>query len=427
MFVRKFLAWAATASAAERTPAAASFVRALLDGELPKDEEYEAEVALAALADDPSPLVRCAIAEEIAGRADAPRQIAVALAADQSNIAAPLLRLSPALADADLIDAAIVGDAAAHLAVAQRRTVSASVCAALVEIGCREAIVALLDNPGADVPRSALGRAVERFEADAPVREALLARADLEPALRARLVDVTASALRDFVLARGWMPAGRAERATREAREKSYVLLSGEAGDEPASVAITRRLRDSGRLTAALLLRSLLSGDLRLFESALSVLTGVARARAAGLVVQYDGTGFAALYERAGLPEALLPVFRFALAAVAEGGADDEFADGGLQRGLVERVLVRCDRIDLSGAQPALGLLRRFHAESARQEARGFAAWVARAELMASADPHTTADGAPSAGITTQYEALSEPLAPEAAQRISPAGLPVAA
>ena len=120
MFVRKFLAWAATAPAAERAPAAASLARALLDGDLPKDEEYEAGVALAVLADDSSPLVRRAIALEIAHRADAPRQIIVALAADQPDVSIPVLKSSPALGDADLIDAAIIGGDAIHAAIAQR-------------------------------------------------------------------------------------------------------------------------------------------------------------------------------------------------------------------------------------------------------------------------------------------------------------------
>lgn len=425
MFVRKFLAWAAAAPPADRAPAAASLARALLEGELPKDEEYEAEVALAVLADDPSPLVRRAIAEEIASRANAPRQIVVALAGDQSEIAAPLLRWSPALADADLIDAAIVGDAAAQAAIAQRQTVSASVCAALVEIGCRDAVVALLDNRGASVPLSALDRAVERFDTDAPVREALLARADLKPALRARLVDVTASALQDFVLARGWMPAERVQRAIREAREKSYVILAGEAEGESAA-AVTKRLRDSGRLTAALLLRSLLSGERRLLESALAVLAGVDRDRAAGLVVNAGGSGFAALYVRAKLPGPLLPVFRFALAAIAEGAGSDEFADGGLHRALVERVLARCEGIDLSDAQPVLGLLRRFHAEAARQEARGFAAWLVRAEAMAADGSRATLEP-PNFGLTVMPQTLTEPFVSGPPQSDVSAGLSIAA
>lgn len=386
MYVRKFLTWAATAPTAERAPAAAELARALLNGELPREEEYEAGIALASFADDPSPLVRLAVAREIAPRADAPRHLLVTLAVDQSSIAVPILRQSPALSDAELIDAAIVGDPSARAAIAGRARVSASVCAALVEIGERDCVVSLLDNKGAEIPASACARAFERYPADPAVREALLVRNDLDPALRTRLVEAAAASLRDFVVGCGWMSPERADRVTRDSQEKSFVLVAGAAPDAGARTALARQLRESGRLTPALLLRSLLSGDRALFESALAELTGVGHDRAAGVVNNFGGGAFAALYGRGGLPEALLPVFRFALEALARLGANDEFADGGVQRSLVEPVLSQCEKLDVETTRPVLGLLRRLHAEAARQEAREFASWVARTEAMDAGD-----------------------------------------
>jgi uncharacterized protein (DUF2336 family) len=406
MFVRKFLAWAATAPAAERAPAAASLARALLDGDLPKDEEYEAGVALAVLADDSSPLVRRAIALEIADRADAPRQIIVALAADQPDVSIPVLKSSPALGDADLIDAAIIGGDAIHAAIAQRARLSASVCAALMEIAAADNVVALVDNAGADNPPTALLRAFERFPQDVNVREALLARADLEPALRARLVQATAASLHSFVVNCGWMGGERAARVTREAQESSFVIVAGsaatEAAGEGAHAGVVRFLRESGQLTTALLLRALLSGERGLFDAALADLAGIGRDRAVGLINNPDGGGFAALFTRAGLPEALLPVFRFSLAALAKGPAQDEFADGGVQRSLVERVLERCEKAESAGGAPVLGLLRRLHAEAARQEAREFSAWLARAQVMGPLD--SSASPVSASAVTGQLD-----------------------
>ncbi len=356
MFVRKFLAWAATAPAAERAPAAASLARALLDGDLPRDEEYEAGVALAVLADDSSPLVRRAIALEIAHRADAPRQIIVALAADQADVSVPILKASPALGDADLIDAAIIGGDAIHAAISQRARLSGSVCAALMEIAASDNVVALIDNAGAELPGAALLRAFERYPQDAQVREALLARADLEPALRARLVQAAAAALQSFVVDCGWMANERAARVTREAQECSYVIVAGCAapGTAGGHIEMVRVLRESGQLTAALLLRTLLSGERALFDAALAELSGVGRDRATGLISNHDGGGFAALFMRAGLPETLLPVFRFSLSALAQGAAQDEYVDGGVQRSLVERVLERCGKWNQRAVNPCL-------------------------------------------------------------------------
>ena len=74
-----------------------------------------------------------------------------------------------------------------------------------------------------------------------------------------------------------------------------------------------RHLRESGQLTAGLVLRALLSGNLALFEEALSELTGMSLARVAGIVHDRKGFGFRALYEKAGLPASAYPLFREAL------------------------------------------------------------------------------------------------------------------
>ena len=61
------------------------------------------------LLDDPSPLVRRALADALAASPSAPPAIVLALAADQPQIAAPVLALSPLFVDADLVDAVATG------------------------------------------------------------------------------------------------------------------------------------------------------------------------------------------------------------------------------------------------------------------------------------------------------------------------------
>ena len=131
--------------------------------------------------DDPSALVRRALAEALAGAFEAPRAIVLALAADQSDVAAVVLGRSPVLTEAELVDFAASGDAAAQCAIARRPRLPASIAAALAEVGRREAAIALADNLDADVRPSALWRLFERFGDDAEVRDALASRADLPP------------------------------------------------------------------------------------------------------------------------------------------------------------------------------------------------------------------------------------------------------
>ncbi len=104
MIVRQFLSWVRTAPAGERAEATRALARACLISDLSQDDRLAAEGALLMLLDDPSPLVRQAMAQVFARSVDAPSIIVHALACDHSSIRAPILEYSPLLIDADLVD-----------------------------------------------------------------------------------------------------------------------------------------------------------------------------------------------------------------------------------------------------------------------------------------------------------------------------------
>ena len=374
MLVRRFLVWSQTASAGDRADAVSALARAALYGELAEEETRAAWLALTHCLDDPSPLVRRALSEALAGAADAPRHLVVALAADQSDVAAPVLARSAVLGEGDLIDCAAIGDAFAQTAVALRPDLTAPVAAAIAEVGEREALIALAVNTAAELRPFSMKRMVERFGDDAELREAMLARADLPLELRHDLAVATSAALSAFVTARGWLGGERAERLAREARDKAAVIIAAEAAQAPgsASLDLARHLRVAGRLTPALLLRALLSGDGGFFAAALADLGGVTPQRVAGLMRDPGGAGFAALYIRAGLPQALAPAFRAAIAAARSLPPAE--LDGRLLLPLASAVVDACAAH--AGAHPgaelgkALALLRRLEVEAAREEAR---------------------------------------------------------
>jgi uncharacterized protein (DUF2336 family) len=377
MIVRRFLPWAQGASAGQRAEAASALDRAYLYSNLLEVDRKDAEIALTALLDDSSPIVRRALAEAFASAREAPLPIVLALANDQSDVAMPVLGRSPLLGDADLIDCAAIGDVFAQSAIALRPDLSAAVAAALAEVGAREALISLAVNLSADLPDFSMRRMIERFGADGEMREALLSRPGLPATLRADLVTATANALSAFVIACDWMSDERAARAVREAREKATVIIAGDGdGQSPhGCLALARHLRQCGQLTAGLVLRSLLSGRRALFEAVLAELSGVAIERVAGHVRSFRQPGFAALYAKASLPVGLLPAFRAALAAQEEAGAVcDRETEAALSRVMVERVLTACSNLEDAQAHQLMALLRRFESEAAREEARRVAA-----------------------------------------------------
>ena len=88
MIVRQFLRWVQTAAPGERAEATSALARAFLYSDLSEEDRLAAEAAMTVLLDDPSPLVRSALAQALSGSPDAPHGVILALAQDQPEIAA---------------------------------------------------------------------------------------------------------------------------------------------------------------------------------------------------------------------------------------------------------------------------------------------------------------------------------------------------
>jgi uncharacterized protein (DUF2336 family) len=372
MIVRQFLFWLRNAPAGERAEATAALARAYLYSDLSDDDLAAAEGAMTMLLDDPSPLVRAALADVLAASAYSPASVIYALAADQSEISASVLERSPLLLDADLVDAVATQGTAAQCAIARRAMVPPSVAAAIAEVGAAEACLELLENPGTDIAPFSIDRIVQRFGHLAPIREVLLAGEGLAAATRQALVAKLSETLADFVVARDWLKEDRARRVVKEACEKATVVLAAGTPDEEVRPLI-RHLRESGQLTAGLILRALLSGNLTMFEESLADLSGMPLSRVTRLVHDHGGAGLRAVYEKAGLPASAYPAFREAIATMHEDGfLGDPSGSARLKRRMIERVLTRCSAVSPDEIEPLMTLLRRFATEAAREEARLF-------------------------------------------------------
>jgi len=372
MIVRQFLQWVRQAPPGERAEATSALARAYLYSDLSSDDLAAAEGAIVMLLDDPSPLVRRALADVFASSQQAPMIVVQALAADQTDVALPVLEQSPLLLDDDLVDLVATGDTNVQMAIAGRAPMPCALAAAILEVGTAEACLTLLENPAAEIAPFSLARAVDRFGHLAPIRENLLAREDLPTTMRQALLAKLSRALAGFVAAREWLVSEHAEHATKEACEKATVTLAADTPYEEVGTLV-HYLRETGQLTAGMILRALLSGNVVLFEEALADLSAMPIDRVTGYIHDNNISGFRALYEKAGLPDVAYPAFRESLAAVREGLLVGE--QGGaarLKRGMVERVLKSCSHERGEDAASLLALLRRFAVEAAREEARLF-------------------------------------------------------
>jgi uncharacterized protein (DUF2336 family) len=325
------------------------------------------------------------MAAVFAHTSDAPPAIVRALSTDQASVALPILEHSPLLIDADLVDIVATGSPEIQCAVARRIELPTPVCAAIAEVGSVDACLALVDNPDAQLAQISLDRIVERFGHVAQVRESLLDSHELPAATRLALVGKLSGALVNFVTARNWLSADRAEMVAGEACERSMVNIAATSPSGDLR-ALVRHLRETGQLTAALILRALLSGNTDMFEFALAELSGLSEARVGAILHERGGSGLTALLTRAGLPQSTFSAFRAALSATEEIGFIGTI-DGAarLRRRMVERVLTSCAQ-DAATTEALLTLLRRFEMESAREEARVFCDELVAAQSIGALD-----------------------------------------
>ena len=133
--VRRFLAFTQRAGEEERAEAASALARAYLYSDLTPYLRDEAALAMTAQLDDPSAMVRRALAEALSGASQAPRHVVLALAGDEPDAAAAVLQRSPVLTDADLVECAGTADVVAQTALARRPSLPPGAIATLAETG----------------------------------------------------------------------------------------------------------------------------------------------------------------------------------------------------------------------------------------------------------------------------------------------------
>ena len=380
VIVRSFLKWYQSAPVDGRVEAVQTLAEAYLAGQLGADHAAEAEAALTLVLDDVSPVVRRALAWALALSEHAPRHLLVGLAHDRPEVAGLILARSPQLRDADLIDCVKTGDALAHLAIAMRSSVSVDVAHALANVAGADALVALCENPGADIDPTSFSRMAARHPSAGALRDVLSRRDDLPSSVRQSLVASVSADLMAMMGMTGWMERGRATRLVTDTSEMATVRLALEAADLGPFV---EHLRATGQLTPSLLLRGLLCGESTLFGAALAVLTPLSPRRIAG-ILKGRGAPLLAVYNKAGLPAGLYPAFEAGLAAIRDLKFVTDEAGPRLSRAIIQSVLSACLTRTESGLQPLLAMLRRFDAEAAREEAR-----MLTADLMRQDAPET--------------------------------------
>jgi uncharacterized protein (DUF2336 family) len=236
--------------------------------------------------------VRRALAEQLAGRKDAPRDVVLSLANDKIEVAYPILLQSQVLQDLELVEIIHHRTLEYQLAIAMRESVSETVSEALVAAGGPDVIKTLLENEGAQISQSTLEYLVEESKRVDTYHNPLLLRPEIGRELAQRMYWWVSAALREHILEHFEIAVSDLD----EVLEQTVTTLNGDAvieGEQRKSLALAERLAEQNAITPELLVQTLRRGEIALFEALLSKVTGIRLTLLRRLLFERGGEGLA--------------------------------------------------------------------------------------------------------------------------------------
>jgi uncharacterized protein (DUF2336 family) len=316
-------------------------------GQLSENQRRIAEEIFRLMARDAEIRVRLSLAFNLKESARVPHDVAITLAKDVESVALPMLQFSRVLTDDDLLEIVSSQNQAKQVAIASRPEVSPTVSEALVDTHNREVVEHLVANDGAEISEQALQTILAEFGGVEDIQGSLVHRARLPMTIAERLVTMVSNQLREHLVANHQLPDLIAADIVSQSRERATMSLA--LGADRADVeGLVKHLKANGRLTLSIMLRAACIGDTAFFEAGMAALAALPIANVQRLMHDRGSLGFKALYDKAGLPEALFPAFRCALDVVHEtqydGGERDRER---YRRRVLERILTQYEKLNV--------------------------------------------------------------------------------
>jgi len=313
------------------------------DNALSDTERLIAEDIFRVMVKDAEERVRAALSKQLKHVHELSPDVAKSLASDVSDaVALPMLEFSEALTDEDLIAIVRTQGSSRQAAIAGRETVSGNVANVLVEEGSEVAVAVLVGNEGAELDEALIHKVVDRFGDSEFVQEPLVRRSTLPVAVSERLVAMVSEKLQDYLVTHHELSEDIASDMVIQSRERATLGLIGADTDDHDIETLVAQLHRNGRLTPSIILRSLCSGDLALFEAAIAQLSKVPLVNARMLIHDEGQLGLQSIYKKAGLPAKLFPAYRVAFDMARENETDRSDSDpDAITRRTLERVLTQ--------------------------------------------------------------------------------------
>jgi uncharacterized protein (DUF2336 family) len=295
--------------------------------------------------------VRTAFSETLRRCGDVPPGLSGELAEEVSSIAVPMLHYSVVFTDDDLIAIVRTRPLAFQLAAVKRRA-SAGGVDEPVDDG---RVVSLVRRPGMAIADKDYGKVIDMFSGSEVVMSSIVEQPTLPARFAERLIALVCENLRRHLTERSELPGGLVDQLVRRSRDRASLDILSPQTSSAEIGHFVAQLRAKGRLTPALILRALCTGEIAFFEIAAAELAGISPENARLLVA--DPVGLDQLCAAACLPEGLWAIAHAAVDAAAERpeiDCDDAFSARLLTR--LEHVVEHADVDDLEGLLDELSM-----------------------------------------------------------------------
>ncbi|MBT3989021.1 MAG: DUF2336 domain-containing protein [Rhodospirillaceae bacterium] len=233
------------------------------------------------------------VSKRLAAEQGVPRELAKLLANDEIEVAFPILSMSDALLDDDLIEIIHNRSVEHQLAVTKRPMVSEQVSKAIVEHGEEDVIRSLLLNPNSKISRTTVEYLVEESKRLTSLQEPILRREDLDPALSQRMYGWVSSALQQYIVDNYELDAEFVRDIVDEATEEELSTKPKNADKPAPEKRLIDELEVDGQLDPGTMVRILEEGDVRLFIAMFQRYTGLTDKMVLEMLKDRDGTGLA--------------------------------------------------------------------------------------------------------------------------------------
>jgi len=251
-------------------------------------------------------VVRKRMAERLAKDPAAPRDLVVALANDEFMVARPILSMSAALRDDDLIEIVRHKTKQHQLAIAGRAQLSENVSLTVAEIGSTDVVAELLKNPTAKIAEATYAYLAQRSRTDTELQAPLLHREDLPGDIAARMYGWVAAELKTFIETKYRVAPQILEAPLLDSLQEVSAEHRPEIAWDDTALQLADAIKAERINDPAVLVRLLKNGHVSLFEALLARYLSVGIRLARRIAYQPDGRALAVACRAAGIERAVL-------------------------------------------------------------------------------------------------------------------------